>query len=121
METVNIIPEMKDLMDEIIRCSLYKKYERTKIDEYFNDFYNFVNTKVYKYALDDNGFVIRKDCHGNKRSIYGWEFDENGIPKAIITKINLRKSRTDIKSKKSVYSRIYNALEMNLLDWLNDV
>ena len=118
--TVPIVPEMKELMLEIVNIATYDKNEKDMIDAYFNDYYSFVNTKAYKYGLDDDCFVIRKDCHANKRSIYGWDFI-NGVPHALISKIDLRKSKIDIRSKKSVYSKIFNSLEMDLDKWLNEV
>ena len=114
-----IVYEMKELMKEIINDSCFSKTEQEVIDDYFNDFYEFVNTKSYKYCIDDNGFVIRKDCHANVKSIYGWIF-ENNVPKAIISKVDLKKTKIDIRSNKSVYKKIYNELDLNLDDWLND-
>lgn len=115
-----IVYEMKEIMSEITNESNYTPEELEVIDEYFNDFYTFVNTKTCSYCIDDNGFVIRKDCHTNKKSIYGWVF-ENGVPKAIISKINLRKTKTDIRSSKSVYRKIYNELSLDLDKWLDEV
>lgn len=120
MNKFPIVYEMKALMEEIVNESEYTPKELEIMDEYFNDFYSFVNTKTYQYALDDNGFVIRKDCHTDKKSIYGWTF-VNDAPTAMISKINLRKSKTDITSSKSVYRRIYNEIDEDLDKWLNTV
>lgn len=110
---------MQELMAEIISSSNFTSDEDEILNYYFNNAFDFVNTKNYVYGIDDNGFVIRKDCHGNMKSIYGWQFVD-GIPVALNTKTNIKKSKTDIKSTKSVYRRIYKEFGLNLDEWLSD-
>lgn len=119
MESVPIVYEMKELMEEIIKSSSFTTSEEMAMNDYFNDSYKPVNTKTYKYCLDDNGFVLRKDRFNDKKSIYGWTFVE-GVPHAIISKINLRKSKQNIRSEKSVYRKIYKALGKNFEEWINE-
>lgn len=116
-ENIPKVEEMEILMHEIIKSSECSLSEEQKIEEYFNDFYNFINTKIYKYGIDDNGFVIRKDKRADKKSIYGWDF-KNGVPTALNTKIDIKKNKQGLTNKNSVYAKIYEKLGLNLKEWL---
>ena len=116
-ETVQIVPEMKELMDEISKDAIYTKEEIKILDAYFNDFYKSINQKNHQYCLDDFGFVIRRDCHKGKKGIYNWKFVD-GLPRAIISKVDLRKSKPDVRKKGSKYSKIYALFGMDLEEWL---
>ena len=107
-DSITIIPEMKDLMDEVITLSNFTEDESVMVSKYFNETFDFINSKAYKYGLDDNGFVIRRDCRADKKNIYGWDFIK-GVPTALNTKTDIKKiSKTDLKNKKSIYFKIYN-------------
>ena len=110
---------LKELMEEIIKSSSFTASEEIAMDDYFNDSYKSVNTKNYKFCLDDNGFVLRKDRFNDTKSIYGWRFVD-GVPRAITSKVNLRKSKQNIRSEKSVYRKIYKTLGRNFEEWINE-
>ena len=109
---------MKELMDEILNESRYTETEEDVMKRYFSKRFESVGTKNYVYGVDDENFVIRKDCHGNRKSVYGWHF-ANNVPKAFITKVNLKKSKTDLSSPKSIYVKVFKILGIDLKEWLN--
>ena len=116
-DKVNIVPEMDELMAEIMKDGEFTETENETIDRYFTNDFKDANTRQYKYAVDADFFVIRRDCYNNPKNVYGWEL-VNGKPKAYISKTDLKKSKTDLSSSRSPYVKIFNIINKDLKEWL---
>ena len=127
---IKVNPVMEAYMAEIMSG-------KAKSDEHIDNQFNserlqFINKSVKNgnvYIIDKHGLIIRKNEFNNKKSAYGWVYDESGDPINIhIDTILLKTQSPDItaltiqrlqreyptlfKSPRGILYRIYTTLNL---------